>query len=250
MFYSRILLDHANRQYFGYELLLERQQPGAYLATFGRLGITPLDLASSMATSLAWTPLPLATVPAPHIIHDGETISIDLLLDAATGDKLIDDIRIAPAPSTQRLQPPPPAIRPVPTVSGTGRDFSAADAELQIISPRAVTLNGTAQAPLIPPNVHGPLVWLYLPDHGRYILSLAPHADLGFKKAGEVRGGVIVFTVGKDSIELECLREIATGGAPYNLYVLHDAEWQPTADRQKDRPVAGTVSAGELAALK
>jgi len=25
MFYSRILLDHANRQYFGYELLLERQ---------------------------------------------------------------------------------------------------------------------------------------------------------------------------------------------------------------------------------
>src|SRR4051794_10016643 len=45
-FYSRILLDKATHTYTGYELLLERQQPGKYRATFGKLGVTPLDLAA------------------------------------------------------------------------------------------------------------------------------------------------------------------------------------------------------------
>jgi hypothetical protein len=71
-FYTRILLDKANHAYLGYELLLEPQQPGKYLATFGKLGVTPLDLAAgSLPTpapdsadpqssiDLAWTMIPL-----------------------------------------------------------------------------------------------------------------------------------------------------------------------------------------------
>ena len=46
-FFSRILMDRANHTYFGYELFVEQQQPGDYLATFGKLGVTPLDLAGS-----------------------------------------------------------------------------------------------------------------------------------------------------------------------------------------------------------
>jgi hypothetical protein len=251
-FYSRIMLDSGGRMYLGYELLLEQQQSGVYLATFGKLGLTPLDLSAGMRWSArAWTNQPIPAIPEPREIHDGETVSIDLFIDAASGEKLIDDIRIdPPRPPVIHFQPPPRAVRPIPTVSGTARDFSSADAELQILAAREIALNGTVQAPLVPPSVRGALVWLYLPEHGRYILSLAPRVDLGFRKAGEVRGGTIVFTLGKDSIKLECSSEIATGGAPYNLYVLHDAEWEPTSDRQKDRPTAGTVGADELAALK
>jgi hypothetical protein len=246
------MLDTGNRMYFGYELLLEQQQPGTYLATFGKLGLTSLDLSAGMRwRALSWTIQPIPAIPEPREIRDGETISIDLFIDAATGDKLVDDIRIDPPhPPVTRFQPPPPVSRPIPTVSGTARDFSAADAELQILGSRTITLNGNLMGQLVPPSVHGALVWLYLPDHGRYILSLTPRADLGFKKAGEVRGGMIIFTLGKDTIKLECMREIATGDAPYHLYVLHDPDWQPTAERQKDRPIAGTVAADELAALK
>src|SRR5580698_6691749 len=45
IFYSRILINRAAHTYLGYELILEpQQQAGAYLLTFGALGITPLDV--------------------------------------------------------------------------------------------------------------------------------------------------------------------------------------------------------------
>jgi hypothetical protein len=237
------LLDKSNHLYFGYELLLEQQQPGTYLATFGKLGITPLDLAAGSiprlpqgstnaqgATDHAWTILPLPAIPEPPILHDDDSISIDLFVDAATGEKLIDEIRINPPRPVSNFVPS------VPTVSGTARD-----AELQIIQP-LVTLNRRVQVSsgATLRNVHGALVWLYIPDHGRYVLSLVPRPGLGFKKAGEVRGGVITFTLDKDSIKLKCMNPIAGGDAPYNLYVLHDEDWEPTAERQKDWPAAST----------
>lgn len=46
LFYTRTYLDNANHIYFGYEATVEQLQPGDYLVTFGRLGWTPLDLAS------------------------------------------------------------------------------------------------------------------------------------------------------------------------------------------------------------
>lgn len=81
-------------------------------------------------------------------------------------------------------------------------------------------------------------------------MSLAPRADLDFKKAGESAGRRDHVTVGDDSIKLECVSPIATGGAAYNLYVLRDEEWEPTAQAQKGQLAVGTASVGELAALK
>jgi hypothetical protein len=212
-----------------------------------------LEIAAQSHNSTEWTFQPLPSIPEPRMVHDGETISVDLFVDPATGEKLIDDIRIDPPRTAIRPSPAVPAApvnRPIPTVSGDARDFSAADAELQISQPR-VTLNGAPQntATRGAANVRGSLVWFYLPEHGRYILSLAPRPDLDFQKAGEVRGGAIPFTVGDDSIKLECATPIATGNAPYYLYVLHDPEWEPTAQAQKGQFAVGSVAPGELAAL-
>jgi hypothetical protein len=249
-FYSRIVLDNANRTYFGYELLIEQQQPGVYLATFGNLGVTALDLAAGTlpkgASAQGWTPLPLPQVPAPRTIHDAETLSIEIFSDTSTGKKLFDDIGISP-PGTHI---PGVGPRPVPTAEGPARDFSAVDAEFLFLEPR-VTLNRKAQVSTVAAikSVRGPLVWLYLPGHGRYVLSLMPRPGLDFKKAGEVRGGVVTFTVNEDLIKLECTNRIAPGEAPYHLYVLHDNAWEPASERQKDQPGTGTVSAAELSAL-
>jgi hypothetical protein len=278
-FSSRYVLDNVNHVMFGYELVLEEKQPGTYLATFGKLGITPLEISSEMAPRLPpnapsglvrpprpinssnwseWTTQPLPAIPEPRLVHPGDTISIDLFVDAVTGEKLIDDILIQPPRTVRSLAVgSPPALpaalanRPVPTVSGTAREFTAADAEMQLAQAR-VTLNGTPQSTIgrAAPNARGSLVWFYLPNHGRYVLSLAPRPDLDFKKAGEVRGGTITFTVGNDSIKVECTNPIATGNAPYNLYVLHDPEWEPTAQAQKGQFAVGSVDPGELAALK
>ncbi len=252
VFYTRIFIDEAHRTYVGYELLLERKLD-FYQATVGKLGVTPMDLAASLSgrfpINLEWTSLPIPSVPEPHQLHDGDTLSIDLFVDPATGDKLIDDIRINPPAPTRFLQPPQ-ALQPVPTVAGAARDFSAADAELQIARPHTVILNGTPQGSPILHNVRGPLLWIYLPSHGRYILSLAPRPGLDFVKVGEVRGGAISFTIGKDSIRLESIVPMAAGDAPYNLWVLHDQDWEPVSAAQKERPGIGSVGAAELAALK
>jgi hypothetical protein len=187
--------------------------------------------------------LQLPEIPEPRAIRATDTISVDLFVDPTTEEKLIDDIRIIPPGAASTLAPR------VPTVSGTLRDFSITDAELQIVQPR-LTLNRKLQDGLAWRYVHGALVWLYFPEHGRYILSLVPHPSLGFKKAGEVRGGVLTFSLDQDTIRLECFTQIAGGDAPYNLYILHDEDWVPTSEAQKFSLAAGTVDIGELAALK
>jgi hypothetical protein len=230
-------------------LLVEQQQPGVYLATFGKLGVTPLDLAAgSISAPGEWTMRPLPAIPDPRLIHDGETISIDLFVEDSTGRKLIDDIRINP-PGTRIPGAIPTANRATPSISGPAHDFAAVDAELLLVQP-LVSLNRRLQDTVSPPNVHGLLVWLYLPDHGRYVLSLLPRSALGFKKAGEVRGGLISFSVDGDSIRLECPNRIGPGDAAYNLYVLRDKDWEPISEDLKDHPAAGTVSTAELAALR
>jgi hypothetical protein len=137
----------------------------------------------------------------------------------------------------------------IPTVSGTAREFSADDAEMHIQQAR-VSINGVKQELASPSRLAtGSLVWFYLPQHGRYVLSLSPRAELGFVRAGEVRGGAVSFTLGDDRVQLESPVAIAPGEAPYLLYVLHDPDWAPTAQAQSGSLLFGSVSPAELAAL-
>jgi hypothetical protein len=117
---------------------------------------------------------------------------------------------------------------------------------MRLNQPQA-TLNGTPQSTAgRVSNVTGSLVWFYLPGRGRYILSLVPRPELDFQRAGEVRGGAITLTLSGDTIRLESPVEIATGHAPYNLYVLRDPEWEPTTPEQKGHFAVGSVAPEEL----
>ena len=265
-YFTRIVMDSVKHEYFGYEVLLEEQQAGTYLATFGKPGVSPMEAAATAGAGLSpWSVRTLA-LPEPKVVRDGDIISIELMRDATTGDKLIDDITIQPfsqRPTTGPLARPglqglpgltgsraPLGNRAVPTVEGTPRDFSTADAEMRLSQLRA-TLNGTPQSTTgRVSNVTGSLVWFYLPGRGRYILSLVPRPELDFQRAGEVRGGAITLTLGGDAITLESPLEIATGNAPYNLYVLRDPQWEPTTQAQKGQLAFGSVAAEELAILK
>jgi hypothetical protein len=247
-FYSRILINRAAHTYLGYELVLEpQQQAGAYLLTLGKLGITPLDAAATYGPRLTqnspaepFTMLPIPMLPEPQVVHEGQTVTIDLLTDPSTGDKLIDDIHI--------VLMRPMYVPHVPTASGDARDFLATDADFEIFEPQA-TLNGkvqTASGPGSLRDVRSALPWFYFPNHGRFILSLTPRTNLGFRKTGEVRGGRITFTLDDDSVKLESIRPIASGNGVYNVYVLHDPDWEPVSDRQKDYPVDGSIDVDEI----
>jgi len=252
-FFTRIFFDAGRHAYLGYELLIERKPAGAYLATVGKLGVTPMDLADSLFASLPidleWSMLPLPALPGPRLLHDGDTLSVTLFAEPESGDKLIDEIRINPPLPVSRFGPAqlPSRAIPIPTASGDPRAFSATDAEMQVVQSR-VTLNGALKG-VIGRTVRGALIWLYLPSHGRYVLSLTPRPGLDFQQSGEVRGGAISFALDGDSIRLESFSPIVAGDSPYLLFVLHDPQWEPTSEKQKSAPNIGSVGAAELSAL-
>ncbi len=268
----RYFRDDIDYRYVGYDLLVEQDaQPDTFKLTFLDLGIGPLEFAvtPNRNTNLTdWKKLAALPLPAPRTVHAGEKVEVPVWIDPATGQKLIDVIQVQQSPAPQsilsppRLAPGPPiatlrSLAParnmpvVPTGEGTAREFRAEDAEMRLAQPR-VTVNGTAEGSQLRASGNiaaGTLVWFYLPRRGRFILSLVPRPDLGFTKAGEVRGGAIKFTMEGDEFLVETYQPVAPGNAPYVLYALHDKEFAPTSQNQADRVLFGSVSPAELVAL-
>jgi hypothetical protein len=231
----RYLTDSAQRKYFGYDIQIEPlPQSNTYQVTFRPLGIGADKINPNDATG--WTLLPLPVYPAPQTVHGGDTIALDLFTNAATGQKIVDYIRIQNK-----------SREVVYADSGPARDYSISDVELRLMEPR-VSINGN----VLPATnnfmggVTGNAVSIYLPEHGRYFLSLVPHPELGFQKAGEIHGSSLTFTAGTDTITLECNGRIASGSAPYNLYVLFDPAWRPRNAHDRS---SFLMSSGNLDAL-
>jgi len=265
----RYFYDHAAHVYYGYDVVLTalQQQPNTYRVMFLDLSIGPPDFtgADLLLDGIPWTKLTISPLPASKMMKAGDTLDVEVFTDPRTGQKLIDTMSVV-VPIQIVSGFPQTALTVVsqgrtfvfanravavspPTVSGPAREFSVDDAELRLQQAR-VTLNGEPQQLSSPSRLAaGSLFWFYLPNHGRFILSLSPRKELGFTKAGEVRGGVVTFTLGKDEIKLESPAMIAPGDAPYILFVLHDADWAPTAQGQSGSLLLGSVSPGELAAL-
>jgi hypothetical protein len=212
----RFMTDSAQRKYFGYDILVEAlPQPNTYRVTFRPLSISAEKIHPN--DPAGWTMVPLSGYPAPQTVHGGDTIALDLFTNPATGQKIVDYIRIKDrARELVYANDSPP------------RDFSVADAELRLMAPH-VSINGKLHPATADQagGIAGAAVWFYLPDHGRYFLSLMPHPELGFQKAGEVRGSSLNFTAGGDTITVECNGRIAVGYAAYNLYVLAEPGWRP-----------------------
>jgi hypothetical protein len=262
----RYFRDDSDLTYVGYDVLVEQgSQPDEFKITFLELGIGPLDFAmtpSGAVNPTAWKKLTPPPLPPPRIVHVSDKLEVPVWVDPKTGQKLIDVIQVQATLSSLSPQMFPPAIvqrmpampgrtaPTVPTVEGTAREFRAEDAEMHLVQPR-VTVNGDAETSLLRAGnaATGTLVWFYLPKRGRYILSLVPRPDLGFSKAGELRGGAVKFKLDGDEFLVETYQPIAPGSAPYIVYAMHDKEWEPTARNQTERLLFGSVSPAELASL-
>jgi hypothetical protein len=232
---DRIMLDRSRQIYFGYEVLVEPLGTNSYRLTFGKL-LMSLDLKTRMLASQItlddpsspWTLLPAPSFPKPQTIQAGDVIGLDLLVNKSTGQKIVDYVTVQ-EPSQrfdgfEWVQQRQFAFAP-----GTPRDFRVDDAALRLESPR-LTINGKLDESSlrVRDTAAGTVVWFYAGGRGRFILSLLPRKELGFRKAGEIRGSSLNFTVGKDTFTLRSAGPIAPGRAPFNLYVLHDPAWKPS----------------------
>jgi hypothetical protein len=242
----RVLLDRKKKIYVGYDAVVTvLAEPNRYRVTFQKLTMTPQLSLNFLGDSIsAWTEIqaPLGggpptwsqirTPPAwesttPREIRGGEVLELNLLENARTGQRVIDYITVQ-EPSRKFAGFDSISDRKFSFEPGTSRDFRTDDVELTIQAPR-LSINGKLDATSSRrfDEVSGPVVWIYIARHGRYLLSLVPRPELGFQRAGEVRGTSLNFTIGNETFTVNAGARIAPGQAPFNLYVLHDPNWKP-----------------------
>jgi hypothetical protein len=258
-----------------YKLIIEpTESPDEVFVTFLPSDRTPEALAAEMAPRMvpaidpkSFVYLPLAEYPAKKRLrwkeqfnvdsgsHDGRhiTVHLELFREPLAAQEQMDRLR---ARSQARLSgmfssagalPVGSSLPPKADFQGEPRDFTADDFELSLMAPVA-TLNGK-QYPASG-QASGSIVWIYVPEHGRFILSLAPHPELGFKLAGKFQASSFRLTVDAGQLDIVAARTQFSSTSVFNVYVLLDPGYVPTSSRDVGRAVAGSVSLKELQLLR
>lgn len=206
--FHRYMADHSQKKFFGYDIHIQPMPDGMLRVSFGPLSLSAARL--ELKDPESWSAMALPRYPAPQFVRSGDRIALDLLVNIASRQKIVDYLTIRAGRHDE----------PAAIVTGPPRDFTVEDAELAITQPE-VSVNGELRQRM-PNTLSGAVGVLYVPGHGRFLFSLAPNERFGFRKAGEVRGNLIRFEWETSRYQLACLDRVAPGLKPYNLYVFHD----------------------------
>jgi len=215
----RLLVDAEGNFVFGYDLVVE---PIAASKQF-RVSVKPLsadfaqplrsqpDTTKRMSGSIST----LSRAAAAQLIEDGNAFALDLLVNAQTGVKIVDVVKLSF--DRAKLWGAP---RGLPL-----RDFTLGNVELAVRDYK-LTINGEPIGGKPSRSVAGALVWFSVPDRGRFIFSLIPREGYNFQKTGIIEGNRISFTAGGDVYEwTSSAPVVGNSSGNWNLWVLHDADY-------------------------
>jgi hypothetical protein len=231
----RILFDKERRVYFGYDV---RFEPLPLPERSSRLTFRPLTMTPKKAEQVlgpdagTWTMIPAPPFPAPRTIATGEVLEVPLLTNQAWAQRLVEYVTIQDE-RREGFRALEVAPREFAYAPGAPRDFTVEDVELRLSRPTitartSTATGGSGRHRQLEGDVTGSVLWIYVPNRGRYLLSLQPRAALGFQKAGDVRGSTMRFTDGATTYNLGSAARIAPGQSAFNLYVLFQKDWKPT----------------------
>jgi hypothetical protein len=223
---TRVMFDPHDEVWFGYDIAVAGDSANGFLLTFE----PPSAAAPKGAGGKTGKVMPLQKYPDPQTIRDGDVVAIDLMVSADGTQKLTDYIQII----SPGRDPQPPAA----TTTAEPRDFTIDDGPVTYNIRRFVVLwQGQTLESLAHTGRPGATFWIAFPNDGRYILSLVPHD--GFTKSGAVRDNVISFEPNGQPCEIRFLTPVAGAGNAWNLYVMHDPEYQPN-EKLRDKVITGT----------
>lgn len=220
----RVLVDTDGRPLFGYDLVVE---PNPTLKQFN-VEARPLDaqFASKLIERSTAGQRPpqlrtkISTLPeasVSQLLDDGDVFTLDLLVNADSGIKIVDVVKVSF--DRARLWEVNPKNLP--------RDFTLDAVQLAVTEHR-LFINGTLVAKgNSTTGCSGALLWFYVPDRGRFIFSLVPRAGYQFQKVGLVADNKIEFTLGGDHYEWISNAPVLKDGGAWNLWVLPDPKYTP-----------------------
>lgn len=218
----RVLVDAEGSFVFGYDLIVE---PVAEKKQF-KVSVKPLgaefeeQLRARQPAAANRAPQNVSTLPRSgdaQLIDDGDAFALDLLVNAQTGVKIVDVVKV----SFDRAKLWSAPRRSVPL-----RDFTLGNVELAMRDYK-LTINGepVGGGQKAARGFAGALIWFYVPERGRFIVSLMPHEGYDFQKVGSIENNKISFTLGGDLYEWISSAPVVGNGGNWNLWVLHDAAY-------------------------
>ena len=232
--FHRVVLDRSQRRYFAYDVFVEPKNGSpAFQVRIEPFSLSATELAG-MHVDPSWTYVPLLKYPLVPDVRAGDSVAIDLLENPTTGQKVVDYFVFKRSNATAAAE-----LSPL-------RDLSLADVQLRLddfrISVNRTVLDASTR---VGGSLSGAALWFYLPERGRFVMSLVPNAKLGFRRAGEVTSGSLSFTDGRDRYDIQSTGRIAPAGGRFNLYVLHDPQWRPIGDESTSPIIVGAADRAE-----
>jgi len=216
----RVITDAEQNVVFGYDLWVSADP----ITKKFSLAVLPADEAFRRSFLKDFTPprpsSAFATFPkstTPQTLDDGDAVSLDLLVNAESGVKIVDVVSVTFDRSTLRDSHPESAPK----------DFTL-DAVALGVKNYSLLINGN----LVNKNKSsigctGALLWLYVPERGRFIFSLVPREGYDFAKIAVLEENKIEFTVNGERYEWVSGASILPNGGTWNLWVLHDTGYTP-----------------------
>ncbi|MBV9302740.1 MAG: hypothetical protein JOY62_10710 [Acidobacteriaceae bacterium] len=212
--FHRVFVDPAAQTYWGYDVEVEPVgETGSARLRFRPFSLRadqlPKDYHPIQVPNVAnFRELPPPQFPA-GTFQSGQVIAIDVLKNAATGQKVVDYIEVEFEPTSVPSKAEP-------------RDFEASDVLLHIFLP-SVRVNGKdilVSVRVADRSLHSKLIWLSLPGRARFLFSLSPRAGHPFQKTGTISGSKLSFSSNGARYELSSSKQITESNGNWNLYVL------------------------------
>jgi hypothetical protein len=209
----RVLRNSEGKLVFGYDLWVAADRAAKNF----KIAIKPIDpeFERTLAKSETLSTFPKPT--EPQTLSDGAEFSVDLLINQAAGVKIVDVVKVTFDRS--RLWEAEPVVRP--------RDFTLDAVELEMKDYSLLVNDTLVAVGKSQTGFAGALLWIYIPDRGRFIFSLIPREGYSFQKAGFVERNKIEFTLNGDRFQWLSSSPILRGEGAWNLWVLHDAKYSP-----------------------
>jgi len=161
-----------------------------------------------------------ATFPkstTPQTLDDGDAVSLELLVNRESGVKIVDVVKVTFDRSSLREN----------YLDAAPRDFTPDAVTLSVKSYELSIdgmLIGKSKSKI---GCAGSLLWIYIPDRGRFIFSLVPREGYAFQKIGLLDDNRIEFEVNNQFYEWISGASILATGGVWNLWVLHDPDYTP-----------------------
>ncbi len=213
----RVLTDAQKNVVFGYDLWVSADP----LTKKFRVAVLPSDEAfrrsflKDSAPLRSFTTFPKST--APQTLDDGDAVSLELLVNKESGVKIVDVVSVTFDRRTLREG----------QLDSAPKDFTL-DAVALAMKNYSLLINDTLVSKSKSSiGASGALLWIYIPERGRFIFSLVPRDGYDFQKVAVLDENRIVFTVNGERYEWLSSESILPNGGTWNLWVMHDAEYTP-----------------------